>query len=253
MSVETLECAPEQVVTSRARELVRGIVDIMPLMLGVVPFGFVFGVTVDAAALPPIPAQATSSIMFAGASQLIFARLFGESAPWITIVLTAAILNLRHLLYSASIAPYLQGFNRRWKALLAYLLTDEAYAIVINHFGKLGVSANLVRLHKQWYFLGAGATLWLCWQASTLLGIFAGGQIPASWALDFAVPLTFIAIVVPALKDRAGIAAALVAGLVAVVGNNLPLRLSLVVATLLGIAVGYALDRTDQNEPKVSA
>jgi predicted branched-subunit amino acid permease len=208
---QSSELAP----TSRAR--------VAPLMLGVVPFGFIFGITVNASAMPPFPAQATSSLIFAGSSQLIFARLVGVSAPWVTIVLTAAVINLRHVLYSASIAPYLRGFSSGWKAVLAYLLTDEAYAIAIGHFEKLGAGAHLLRLHKHWYFFGVGATLWACWQMSTLLGIFVGGQVPA--------------------KDRAGIAAALVAGVASVAVFNMPLQLSLVIATLLGIAVGYALDR----------
>ena len=145
--------------TSRRREFLRGVLAEAPLMLGVMPFGLIFGVIVNAAHLPAIPAQSTSTIIFAGSSQFIFARLTGEGAPWITIILSAAIINLRHMLYSASIAPYLKPFGRGWKLLLAYLLTDEAYAIVINHFNQLPKGASLLKLHKQWYFLGAGLTL----------------------------------------------------------------------------------------------
>jgi 4-azaleucine resistance transporter AzlC len=224
------------------REFTRGCVAELPMMLGVIPFGLIFGVAVNAAAMPAIPAQATSSVIFAGASQMIFARMFGEGAPLLTIVITAAIINLRHVLYSASIAPYLKTFSRGWKFLLAYLLTDEAYAVSVTHLSALPKDAPLARLFKQWYVFGAGITLWIGWQISTGVGIFIGGSIPPEWSLDFSLPLTFIAIVVPALRDRAGIAAAIVAGIAAVVLAAMPLRLGLVTATLLGIAIGMFVE-----------
>ena len=226
---------------SRLREFTRGCVAELPMMLGVIPFGLIFGVAVNAAAMPAIPAQATSSVIFAGASQMIFARMFGEGAPLLTIVITAAIINLRHVLYSASIAPYLKTFSRGWKFLLAYLLTDEAYAVSVTHLSTLPKDAPLARLFKQWYVFGAGITLWIGWQISTGVGIFIGGSIPPEWSLDFSLPLTFIAIVVPALRDRAGIAAAILAG-IAVVLAAMPLRLGLVTATLLGIAIGMFIE-----------
>lgn len=228
---------------TRGKAFWQGVLAVLPLELGVLPFGMIFGVTVNNAHMPALAAQATSTIIFAGSAQLIYARLFGSGAPWITLVLTAAILNLRHMLYSASIAPYMRSFDRRWKLLLAYLLTDEAYAVVISHFDKLGMDAPLLALRKHWFFFGAAVTLWLTWHLSTLIGIFVGGTIPESWSLDFAVPLTFIAIVVPALRDRAGGAAAITAGLVSVAAYSMPLKLSLVTATLLGIMAGVLVDR----------
>jgi 4-azaleucine resistance transporter AzlC len=227
----------------RLRELLRGVAHVAPLLLGAAPFGLIFGVTVNTVHMQPVAAQATSTLIFAGSAQLVFARLFGDGAPWLTLVLTGILLNLRHMLYSASIAPYMQRFSRGWKWLLAYLLTDEAYAVVIGHFDALGAQAPLEKLSKQWYFLGAGLALWLIWHVSTAIGIFVGGRIPESWSLDFAVPLTFTAIVLPNLRDRAAIGAALTAGLLSVLAFDMPFKLSLVVATLAGIAVGMALDR----------
>jgi predicted branched-subunit amino acid permease len=205
---------------------------------------------VISASLPPWPAQATSSLIFAGSSQLVFARLFGEGAPVLTIVLTAAVLNLRHVLYSASIAPYFQCFSRRWKLLCAYLLTDEAYAQAVGHFNTLDAGASLTARNKHWYFFGVGATLWLCWNFSTALGIFVGGQIPPSWGLDFSVPLTFIAIVVPALRDRASVGAALAAAVVSVLAFAMPLKLSLVAASLIGVALGVAIESLPPSRAK---
>ena len=210
-----------------------------PLLLGVVPFELVYGVVVNRAGLPPSIGWAMSQIIFAGSSQLITARLVGEGTPILTIVLTAAIINLRHMLYSASIAPYMQHLSRKWRALLAYLLTDEGYAVGISHYVMYKAKPNPL---SHWFFFGCGATMWLTWQIVTGIGIFIGGQIPASWGLDFAVPLTFIAIVFPALRHKADIMAAAVAGVVAVVAFAMPLKLGLIVATLLGIAAGVLVE-----------
>jgi predicted branched-subunit amino acid permease len=124
-----------------------------------------------------------------------------------------------------------------WKWLLAYLLTDEAYAVTIIHYNRESDPA-----HKHWYFLGAGLALWGTWQASTAVGIFLGARVPASWALDFTLALTFIAIVIPALRDRASVAAALSAGVVALLAAGLPYKLGLMLAALTGIVAGVALE-----------
>ena len=124
-----------------------------PLLLGVVPFALVYGVVVNGAGLPPGIGWAMSQIIFAGSSQLITARLFGEGTPILTIVLTAAIINLRHMLYSASIAPYVQHLSRKWRALLAYLLTDEGYAVGISHYVMHKAKPDPL---SHWFFFGCG-------------------------------------------------------------------------------------------------
>jgi predicted branched-subunit amino acid permease len=141
------------------------------------------------------------------------------------------------MLYSASLAPYLASLSTRWKVLLAYLLTDEAYAPSIIKYEKEGVQP-----FSHWFLFGAGFALWFTWQVSTALGIFLGTAIPESWSLDFALPLTFIAMVVPVLKNRPAIAAAFSAGVVALVAYSLPFRLGLILAALVGIAVGTLLE-----------
>jgi 4-azaleucine resistance transporter AzlC len=179
-----------------------------------------------------------SVIIFAGSSQFISAQLFALNVPAIINILTVGVVNLRHGLYSASIAPYVQKLPNHWKWVLAYLLTDEAYAVTINHYQRVGNSRN-----KHWFYLGSGLTLWTTWQFSTTAGIFLGTSIPASWSLDFTLALTFIAIVVPALKDRASTGAAVSAGVTAVILFNLPLKLGLLAASLIGIMVGLAIER----------
>jgi 4-azaleucine resistance transporter AzlC len=197
----------------------------------------IFGILALGAGLPMSAAQAMSAIIFAGSSQFVAAQLFALSAQGLVIVATVGIINLRHLLYSASVAPYLNGLPSGWKYLLAYLLTDEAYAVTITRL-KEGSSSP----HQHWYFLGAGLTLWLTWQLSTAAGIFLGAAVPSGWSLDFTLALTFIALVVPALKDRASLGAAITAGILAVILFSLPYKLGMFLASVGGILVGLWLE-----------
>jgi len=213
---------------------------VLPMMLGATPFGLIYGVLAVAGGLSPAMAQAMSILVFAGSAQFITAQLVAAGAPSPIIIFTVAIVNLRHVLYSASLAPYLQHLRPVWKWGLAYLLTDEAYAVVITRYHRADHQAAP---HRHWYLLGAGLGLWVCWQSSTAVGVFLGTQIPAYWSLDFAIALTFIAIVVPTLKDRPNVATALVAGVIAIAAVGLPYKLGLVVATLIGIVAGVGADR----------
>jgi predicted branched-subunit amino acid permease len=155
------------------------------------------------------------------------------------IWLTTFAVNLRHLLYSVSVAPHIRHLSRLWRAVLAYLLTDEAYVMAALHYDDESLPAQ----NKHYYYLGAGLTLWTVWQTSTALGIFLGAQIPASWALDFTLALTFIGLVVPALKNRPNLAAAIAAGVVAVLTFHFPYKLGLMLAALTGITVGVLVER----------
>ena len=209
----------------------------LPLLIGVSPFGMIYGVLALDAGILPAPTQIMSSIIFAGSAQFITTQLVREAVPGMVIVLTIGVINLRHLLYSASLAPYLRALPPRWKVLLSYLLTDEAYAVTVLHY-----EADESTPTGHWFFLGAGLTLWTSWQLSTAAGILLGTTLPESWPLDFALPVTFIALVMPALKDRPAIAASLSAGLVALLAYSLPFKLGLMLAGLLGILVGTWLE-----------
>jgi len=208
-----------------------------PLLVGVAPFGMIYGVLALSAGLDPASAQMMSSIVFAGSAQFITAQLLRDLAPGLVIVLTIAVVNLRHMLYSASMAPYLRELPMRWKVLLSYLLTDEAYAATIIHYEENGKTTD-----GHWFFFGTGIALWITWQACTAMGIFLGATLPPEWPLDFALPLTFIAIIMPALKDRPAVAASLSAGATALLTYPLPFKLGLVIAALVGILVGTTLE-----------
>lgn len=218
-------------------EFFKGVRDEAPILLGVIPFGLIYGVLAVAAGLPTGLAIAMSSIVFAGSSQFIATQLFSASAPGLVIVLTTAVVNLRHMLYSASVAPYIKHLRAPWKWLLAYLLTDEAYAVAITRYNK-----NESSPHLHWYFFGAGLTLWSSWQLSSIAGVLLGKEIPAQWGLEFTLALTFIALVFPALKDKASVASALSAGAVALLAAALPLKLGLLAAALTGILVGLIVE-----------
>ena len=215
------------------KEFLTGFRDELPILLGVVPFGMIYGILALAAGLTTGEAQAMSVIVFAGSAQFMLVQLIAVGTPALVIIVTGFIINLRHALYSASVAPQIKHLNPLWKTLLSYLLTDEAYAIAITRYVKRDASP-----YKHFYFLGAGLALWSSWQVSTAVGVFLGAQIPSSWSLDFTLALTFIAIVVPALKDRPSILAALSASVVAVIAAPLPYKLNLIVAAIVGIAVG---------------
>jgi 4-azaleucine resistance transporter AzlC len=218
-------------------ELFSGVKAEMPLLIGVIPFGMIYGILAIAAGLPPSAAQAMSFIIFAGSSQFVSAQLYGVNVPGIINVFTVGVINLRHALYSASMAPYLQKLPTRWKLFLAYLLTDEAYAVSIVHFQQ-----ESDRRYQHWYFFGAGLTLWTTWQLSTAAGIFLGTSIPTNWSLDFTLALIFIALVIPSIKDRASLGAALSAGIAAVILFNFPLKTGLLLASLVGIITGLVIE-----------
>jgi 4-azaleucine resistance transporter AzlC len=237
-----------------AAELAAGVRGILPLLVGVAPFGLIYGVLARSSGVPAPAAMAMSSVLFAGSAQFLLAQLVAVGAPALVMVSSVGLVNLRHALYSASVAPELAHLGRGWKVLLAYLLTDEAYAVAITRYRRDSSP------HRHWYFLGVGATLWACWQISTACGIVLGAQIPRSLPLDFALPLTFIAMVVPMIRTRAAVISASVAGGVALLGVDWPLRLGflgvawpyklgLLAAALTGIFSGWIAERLLRRSP----
>ncbi len=220
------------------KEFWLGIKDELPILVGVLPFGMIYGISALAAGMTPVSAQAMSSIVFAGSAQFVLAQLVQAHAPLAVMLATGFVVNLRHALYSASLSPHTRRLSLWWKVVLSYLLTDEAYAVTITHYSQPGDET-----HKHWYFLGAGLTLWSGWQVSTALGIFLGAQVPSAWGLDFALPLIFIALVVPALKDRAGSLAAVAAGVTSILAFGMPYKLGLLTAAFVGIIVGLWSER----------
>ncbi|HTS21977.1 MAG TPA: AzlC family ABC transporter permease [Casimicrobiaceae bacterium] len=215
-----------------------GVRDIAPMMLGVIPFGIVCGVGAIAAGASPLAALAMSMIMFSGAAQIVATQLLVAGAPFAVILLSCLVVSLRLLMYSAAMAPYLRPLDRRWRNLLSFVLTDQAFAATIQRFrNSKDLAANAS------YFLGSGGLLWVVWQLATVLGIVAGQVIPASWQLDFVVPLCFLAVLAPVLRDRVSVLVFAVAAIAVIALDAMPLRLSMICGGLLGIAAGMFADK----------
>jgi len=213
-------------------EFRRGVEDVVPLLLGIVPFGFVAGIATVNAGLGLPEAVGLSTIVFAGAAQLAALDLIGRDAPLAIVVVTAVVINLRMLMYSASIAPHFQQLSSRMKAAVAYLLTDQAYALSIARYrGEDSVRSVA-------YYFGVAVTLWIVWQLTTVAGVVLGTGVPEPLGLEFAVPLVFLALLIPAMEDGPTTIAGILGGVVAVGGASLPLNLGLLVGATVGIVAG---------------
>ena len=187
--------------------------------------------------LSTLQTLAMSVFVFAGAAQLAAVPLMAAGASVAVVVLTVLIINLRLTLYSASLAPHFRRLPAGWKGLLSYLLTDQAYAATVTRFD----DAETEEPDKRWYFLGVALAIWVTWQAATMLGVFLGAWASEGWSLDFVLPLTFIALAVPAIKARTT-AAALSAGVAAVFAAALPLNLGHLTAALVGVVGGMVAE-----------
>ncbi|MDB2391287.1 AzlC family ABC transporter permease [Alphaproteobacteria bacterium] len=237
-----------EAITSSRDEFWLGVRDELPMMLGVVPFGLVFGVLGVSSGLTPLQTILMSSILFGGASQVVFVQLWASNIPSLVIAGSVSVINLRHALYSASMASYLRPLSIWWRVVLGYLLTDEAYAISIRRFTNMPKSPN-----QHFHLLGAGLTLWISWQCATITGVLAGAKIPPEWSLSFAIPLTFIAIVAPAIKSRADLVACITAGTIAIIGQDLPVKSWIILAAFGGIASGWGVKTLIQRKHKHDA
>jgi len=219
-------------VTAR-RAFLSGARDALPLILGGLPFGVLYGALATNSGLPPAVSQSMSLIVFAGSAQVIAVPLLAASAPALVVIGIVLVVNLRHALYSAAVAPYTRSLGRAARMLLAYFLVDEVFALAIARYQHDG---DTRAAHA--YYAGCAAAIALYWYLSSSVGIFIGAQLPADWPLDFAMPLMFIGLAMPMIKDRPGLLAAAIAGLMAVALGGLPYRLGLVLAALAGVGAG---------------
>ncbi len=220
---------------TRRSEFIAGFKDTFPLVLGAIPFGIIFGALAINAGLSPAAAIGMSLFVFAGSAQFIGAGLVGQGAALGIIVLTTFVVNLRHALYSASLAPYMKHLSHKWLLPLGFWLTDETYAVVIRRYQREDESP-----YKHWYYFGSALFMYINWNLCTLLGIVAGQQLEglADLGLDFAMIVTFTGIVVPLIITRPMLLCALAAGVVGVLANNVPNKLGLMIAAVVGITVG---------------
>lgn len=227
-------------------EFADGARDMVPMMVGAAPFGVIFGTLVSSGPLHLWQGQLMSLTVFAGSAQFIALGLIAGHAGLAVVWATTFIVNLRHLLYSATLAPYVAKLPARWRWALAAVLTDEVFAVAYAHYRHAPPGA--IGPH---YFLGAGVAMYVNWQIWTLVGLLFGAAFPRlqSMGLDFAMVATFIAIVVPQLVALRFVAAALTAGVLALACAAWPYKLGLLAAVAGGVAVGVALSRPWARRP----
>ncbi len=230
---------------SRSQEFLHGCRDILPLIVGGIPFGIIFGTLAIGAGLSGWQAMGMSALVFAGSAQFIAITLITGGVGAAVVLLTTFVVNLRHALYSASMQPFVRHLPSRWRVPLAFWLTDEAFAVIQHRYAQDDDSP-----HKHWFFLGAALTMYLSWQLATLAGIAFGQAVPnvASWGLDFAMIATFVGIAVPMMRTRPQMASAVVAAVVALLTWEMPYKLGLIAAALAGIIVGVWLERRAERQ-----
>lgn len=214
-----------------------GAVAVAPIALGVIPFGLIAGAAAVERGLTTLDAVAFSLGVFAGAAQLAAIEVLGTGGSVAVAIVTALVINLRMMMYSASLSPWLAPEPRSRRLPAAYLLTDQAYGVALARYtdpdaGELPVAGRLP------FYVGAGATLWVTWQACTIIGAAVGGSIPDAVPLGFAIPLVFLTLLPPAVTDRATAIAAVVGALVATVGAHWPANLGMLAGALSGVVAG---------------
>jgi len=225
-------------VTDRVRPEVQGARDTLPIAIGIIPFGLVAGAAAVEAGYGLSGAVGFSVVVFAGASQLAAIDLLSGGGAIVVAVLTAWLINLRMVMYSAALAPWLGHEPTRHRAGAAYVLTDQAFALSITHYGKGTPVEDRLR-----YYLGVAVPLWLNWQVMTVIGALVGTKIPDEIPLDFAIPLCFLVLIVPSVTDRPTAVAAVVGGVGAVVVAGTPLADgAIVLGAVAGIAAGAFAD-----------
>lgn len=205
----------------------------LPLVIGAFPFGLAYGVAVVASSFDDLAGALASVFVLAGAAQLAMVDLVDQGAPWFVVIGTALIINIRFVMYSGALTPAFKAFPSRWRIPLAYLMTDQAAATALLHFDK-----ERDPRRRMAFWVGAGGSFALSWFAGTFVGVFIGATVPAELQIGFAVPLMFVALAVPTVRDRPSFVAAAVGFSVTLLAKDAPLNTGLLIGAAAGIAFG---------------
>ena len=220
----------------------KGIIDVSPFMIPVVPFGLIFGILSIDIGFSPLATMGMSLIIFGGASQIILLQLFSGGASSFIIISSVGAVNSRHLLYGAVVSEHVSDLKLIWKIIISYFLIDQAFALSNEYFKK-----NKDR-NKYFHLIGGGVTCWIIWQSSTFLGIILGEAIPEKLGLSFAVPLTFLALLVNDFRKFINIVVIITSGFVSTLGYNyIPYKAYVIVAALTGLIVAFILTKKLKN------
>ncbi|MDA9616007.1 AzlC family ABC transporter permease [Candidatus Pelagibacter sp.] len=226
---------------TRLQTLIKGIIDVSPLMIPVVPFGIIYGVIGMDLGIGPYMTLGLSIIIFGGASQIVLLQLFSGGASSLVILSSVGAVNARHVLYGAVLSEHLSSLKLFWKIVLSYVMTDQAFAVSNNYFKKDNKDEN-----QHFHLLGSGFTCWTIWQISTILGIVLGSVVPEELGLSFTISLTFLALLISDFRKFKNIIVMLVSGIVATIGyNTLPLKAYIIIAALSALIVATLLTLVD--------
>ena len=226
----------------KSKLFVKGIIDVLPLLIPVVPFGIILGAIGIELGFSVLETFATSLIIFGGASQIVFLQLFSGGASSIITITSTFVVNSRHLLYGASLSEYLNKLSIGWKIILSYLLTDQAYA-VSNIFFEKNKDNDL----KHYYLLGSGFILWFVWQIFTFVGIFLGSIVPEELGLAYTIPLTFISLLVGYFRKLDHLIVILISGILSITLYDVPLKSYIILSSFLSLIVAFAIIRLKGN------
>lgn len=219
----------------------KGVRDSAPFMLVAGPFGVLFGVLATEAGLDLVETMTFTMTVFAGAAQFTALQLMLDHTPTLIVLVSALAVNLRCAMYSASLTPYLGAAPIWQRAIAAFFIVDQSYALsVIQYETDRGMTLS----QRMRYFAGTNTLIAPFWCLATLAGAVLGTQIPESWALDFALPIAFLAMVMPMLRTPAHVVAALVSVVVALLAAGLPYNLGLIVAGFLAMVAGAQTELT---------
>jgi len=210
----------------------KGLVDVLPLLIPVVPFGIILGVIGIELGFSPLVVYATSFIVYSGSAQIVLFQLISAGATPLVTLTSVAVTNSRHFLYGAVVSEYFEELNITWKAILSYFLTDQSFAVSYRYFKE-----NKTVPNKHYYLLGSGLTLWTTWQISTLMGIFLGSIVPEELGLTFAIPLTFLSLIIHEFRKLDHLVVILTSGILATLLYDIPFKAYIILATSLALVV----------------
>lgn len=222
----------------RVDTFIKGILDILPLMIPVVPFGIIYGVIGVEIGFSPMEVFAMSFVIFAGSSQIAFAQLFATGASPLVMICSVAVINSRHILYGAVLAEYLGKLTLTWKILLSYLMADQAFSVSSAYFKK-----NVKNKNFHFHMLGSGLTLWSLWQLSTLIGIVLGNIVPAQLGLEFAIPLTFFSLILSELRKLDHVIIILISGICSVLTYNFPFKIYIIFSAIFSLTISIIINK----------
>ena len=213
-----------------------GFLDVSPHLLSVIPFGIIFGAIGIELGFDPIMTYATSLIIFGGASQIVFLQLLSGGASSLIAITSVGVINSRHLLYGAVLSEYLNKLSLVKKLFISYFIVDQGFAV-----SNIYLKKNKEQPFNYFHLMGSGITLWFSWQVATILGIFLGSIVPEELGLEFAIPLTFIAIIINELRKLDHSMVMIISGLAATFFYNAPFKSYILISPLIGLFAAYLI------------